>query len=373
MKINCVIGPFLPIPPIRGGAVERIFLAVCEEFAKRGHEVTMVSRRFPGLANEEIVDGVRHLRVPSNDAPSNRVLYRLLDLKYALTASKALPRADVTITHSVSLPLLIPKARAGKIYVSVGRYPKGHMGIYKRADRLQGVSSFVTEAIKQQSPSVAHLAKTVPNCLSQVFSEAVAEGRGPRLKQILYVGRIAREKGIDLLIDAFARLKQTDTQWTLKIVGPHEVNQGGDGAAFLEELRSRAGAAIRDIDFAGPVYEELKLKEVMQKADVFVYPSVATTGESFGLAPLEAMACGCAVVVSNLECFRDYLVDGANGVAFDHTDRTGDSLAGTLQRLTEKAEVRDALAAGGLVTARKYSPQSVADLFLKDFETLVAR
>lgn len=373
MKINCVIGPFLPIPPIRGGAVERIFLAVCEEFAKRGHEVTMVSRRFPGLANEEIVDGVRHLRVPSNDAPSNRVLYRLLDLKYALSVIAKLPSADVTITHSVSLPLLLPKKRAGKIYISVGRYPKNQMGMYRRADRLQGVSSYVTNAIKSQSASVAHLAQTVPNCLSRSFSEGIMATRGPRSRTILYVGRIAREKGIDLLISAFARLKERDSDWTLKIVGPHEVNQGGDGSDFLDQLKAVAGPSLRDIAFVGPVYDENKLRELMMDADIFVYPSVAALGESFGLAPLEAMACGCAVVLSNLECFGDYLVDGENGLQFDHTDATGASLVSMLEYLMNDADTRERIALGGMATAKRYSPEQVANLFLEDFSRLTGQ
>src|SRR5690606_2031325 len=154
MRITCVIGPFLPVPPLMGGAVERIFLALSTEFARRGHDVTVISRRFKGLANREVVDGVRHIRLPSHDAPASRVRYRLIDILYALRVRAVLPASDVTITHSVFLPLVTPRRRAGQLYVSVGRFPKKQMGFYRRADRLQAVSTHIGAAIRDQSPSV---------------------------------------------------------------------------------------------------------------------------------------------------------------------------------------------------------------------------
>src|SRR5437868_7628952 len=52
-----------------------------------------------------------------------------------------------------------------------------------------------------------------------------------------------------------------------------------------------------------------------------------TLFRSFGLAPLEAMADGCAVLVSNLDCFHDFIRDGETGFIFDHrTKSDGDSL-----------------------------------------------
>lgn len=370
MRITCIIGPFLPIPAVRGGAVERIFLSLCEEFAKRGHDVTMISRRFNGLPNDETSNGVRHLRIPSHDAPASRLVYRLLDIKYAILACSRLPQSDVTITHSVSLPVIIPKRKAGKVVVSVARYPKGQMRLYKRADRLQGVSSHITEAIKVQSPSVAHLAKTIPNCLSERFCQAMDVERGVRKKQISYVGRIAREKGIHLLVAAFSKLWEAGTDWSLKIVGPHEFNQGGDGPDLLQELKVIAGESVRAIDFTGPIYNENKLVGILRESEIFVYPSIAAMGEALPLAPVEAMACGCTVVLSKLDCFKDYLVEGMNGTQFNQTDEGGSDLAAVLNKLIMSPEVRTALAEGAVRTSRSYTPQKIAELFITDFNSL---
>jgi len=298
------------------------------------------------------------------------MLYRLFDLAYACRVAAMLPASDITITNSVSLPLVLPRNRAGKIYVSVARFPKGQMALYRRADRLQAVSQAVANAIRQQSPAIADRVRVVPNALSATFSAAEADAGATRRKEILYVGRIAREKGLDLLIRAFL-LMPANTEWTLTLLGPADAAGGGDGGGFLEELRCAASALGDRIRFEAPIYDERALAARMQAAAIFVYPSVAEEGESFGMAPLEAMACGCAVVVSALDCFRDFVVDGGNAVVFDHRDRTGNCLARSLQNLAERPEVRIQLGREARQTARDFSPEKVADLFDRDFIELV--
>jgi glycosyltransferase involved in cell wall biosynthesis len=46
---------------------------------------------------------------------------------------------------------------------------------------------------------------------------------------------------------------------------------------------------------------------------MFVYPCLAEQGETFGLAPLEAVACGAVPIVSDLSCFGDFITPGVNG------------------------------------------------------------
>jgi glycosyltransferase involved in cell wall biosynthesis len=370
MKITCVLGPFLPVPPIRGGAVERIFQNLCEVFADIGHDVTIVSRSFENFPNEEVINGVRYLRVASFDQPRSKILYRLLDIIYALRVCFALPKSDVTITNSVSLPLLIPRGRAGLIYMSIGRFPKGQMAAYRRVDRMQTVSTHVGNAVCRQSPSVAHLVKTVPNALSKTFADGIDDNRGLRQKEILFVGRIAREKGIHLLIRAFKIIHPTYPDWKLTILGPHLSTQGGDGESLLRELKSVAADLGPSVLFAGPVFDEAELLRHFRRCEVFVYPSVAGQGEALPMAPIEAMAGGCAVVVSSLGCFNDYLRDGINGLVFDETDESGSDLADKLMMLIRDEALRNGIAGAAVQTARTYTRESVALTFLEDFEAL---
>lgn len=371
MRITCVLGPFLPVPPVRGGAVERIWLNLCTEFAARGHDVTLISRRFEGTPDEEVVEGVRFIRVASADAPKRKLAYRALDVVYAMRVCRALPVSDITITNSVSLPLFIPRSRAGKIYMSIARFPKGQMGLYRRVDRMQAVSTHVARAIVQQSPSLERLVTSIPNAISTVFAQALSTDRGPREREIVFVGRVAREKGIDLLIRAFALVCRDAPDWRLTIIGPHEVTLGGDGEGYLAELKALATGLQTPLAFAGPIFEETELARRFKRSDVFVYPSIAAKGEALPLAPVEAMACGCAVVLSSLDCFKDYFIDGENGLAFSQDDATGVDLAAKLRRLLGDAALRDRLGRSAVETARRYTREAVATTFLTDFESVV--
>lgn len=373
MRINIVIGPFLPVPPLRGGAVERIQLALATEFAKLGHEVTMISRRFPGLPNEETVDGVHHIRVPSTDAPKSKLAYRALDVVYAARVSAMLPPADVTLTNSVFLPLVLPRRRAGLIYVSVARMPKGQMGLYRRADRLQAVSNAVAAEMTRQSPSIADKIKVIANPLSHAYLERAPKERAPRAKRILYLGRIAEEKGINLLIDAFCRLAPDFPDWETTIVGPGEVSAGGDGIDYLNALKARSTAFADRIHWPGAIFDLTKLVDLMQDSEIFVYPSVAEQGESFGMAPLEAMSCGCAVIVSALECFSDFIKPGQNGLQFNHRADAVPNLERVLRELMSAPDERTRLGAAAIQTAHEFSPHAIARAFIADFEDLLAR
>src|SRR5215472_9636774 len=135
MRITIVLGPFLPVPPVLGGAVEKVHLLLAGAYRAAGHEVTIVSRRYKDFPDREVVDGIRHLRIPSCDRAPSLAVNLILDFIYSARAALVLPTADVTVTNGFFLPLLLPRRRAGKIYVHVARFPKRQMALYFRADR----------------------------------------------------------------------------------------------------------------------------------------------------------------------------------------------------------------------------------------------
>lgn len=375
MRINIVIGPFYPIPPVLGGAVEKVHLLLAGAYRDAGHKVTIVSRRFADFAEDEVVDGVRHLRIASSDRWPSLAVNLGLDLLYSLRVARALPPADITITNSFFLPLVLPRMRAGKIYVQIGRYPKGQMALYSRADRLQAVSKAVGDAVVRQAPWLAPKVRVIGYAIPDVFF--TANGDVPRGRVVLYVGRIAREKGIELVLAAFAMLRErlpADVlgAWTLRIIGPHRIEQGGDGDEYLSELRALAAERALACEFAGPIFDQQALAAAYRRAAIFVYPSLAETGEALPVAPLEAMAAGCAVVVSGLQCFADYIEDGVTGLTFDHrgSDPAAD-LAARLARLIGEADVLRRIATGGRRVAANFSVAPIAARMLDDFRTLL--
>src|SRR5262249_22865835 len=161
MRITIVIGPFLPVPPVLGGAVEKVHFLLAAAYRAAGHEVTIISRRYGDFPRAETRHGVRHIRIASFDRSSSLAVNLAREFCYALRAARNLPPSDVTVTIGFSLPLVLPRRRAGKIYVHVARFPKRQMALYARADRLQAISQAVADAIVAQTPRAAHKVVTI--------------------------------------------------------------------------------------------------------------------------------------------------------------------------------------------------------------------
>jgi glycosyltransferase involved in cell wall biosynthesis len=375
MRITIVQGAFLPVPPKLGGGVEKMWFGLAPEFARRGHEVTYISRRFEGLPNEETLDGVRHIRLPSFDAPLSMLWYRCLDFIYAWRVRFQLPPADILITNTIWLPVLIRDERWGRLCVHVARFPKGQMRLYQHAARLQTVSRAVQTAIAAELPSVAPKVKVIPPYLSSNPPTLTPEElAGPREHWILYLGRIHPEKGLDLLVEAFGRFlaKAPPGEWRLKLVGPSASRMGGGGEKYQAALEAAVSGFRDRVDWLGFVPNE-EINALCRRAAIFVYPSVAEKGESFGLAPLEAMALGCPAIVSKLGCFEDFIEDGVTGLVFDH--RAADPVSALAERIIDLAHdlpLRQALATRGYAKAQEFTRDKIADRYEEDFRVLKA-
>lgn len=374
MNITIVQGAFLPVPPVAGGAVEKLWFDLGREFARRGLAVTHISRLWPGQPERSDADGVTHRRVGGFDYPRSRWLAKAMDLAYSLRCLRAVGRSDVIVTNTFFLPLLLSLfARRGAVYVSVHRYPQGQMRLYRKVDRLQCVSTAIADAVREQAPSVGALVKVVPNYVSTRLSESeVTEGWGARRQEVLFVGRVHPEKGIDLLLRAFAGIAPARRAgWSLRIVGPHETAAGGGGAEFLAALKGDALSRGLEVDWTGPIYDREALNAAYRRSRVFVYPSVAARGEAFPLAPLEAMAQGCPVVTSDLACFRDYIEAGRNADNFALGSGDASSALGhAIEQLMNDDERQRRYSLAGLETSMAFSLSRVADVFVDDFTSL---
>ena len=371
MRITIVQGAFMPVPPILGTSVEKIWFALGKEFARRGHAVTHISRTHAALKQTECVEGVNHIRIPGFDVPRSLVRLKWRDLRYSRRAVKVIPEADILVTNTFWLPLLAPATSKGKLYVHVARYPRGQMRFYFKAARLQTVSTVIKNAICREAPQLASRVKLIPNFVSSLGQ---SPGRQKRERCFLYVGRLHPEKGVQLLVEAFRNLLAAGLRdWRLRLVGPWEVALGGGGEDYFRLLRMKSTGIEKFVDWVGPVFDSEQLSAHYRQSSVFVYPSLAGRGEASPLAPLEAMAEGCPTVVSSLECFRDYIQPGLNGWTFDENSRDkAAALAATLQGVLDNESVLTKVRDDAFRTAQRYALPNIADLYLNDFQELVA-
>jgi glycosyltransferase involved in cell wall biosynthesis len=150
-----------------------------------------------------------------------------------------------------------------------------------------------------------------------------------QLKGSVIVGTIANlreEKGIDVLLKAYALLRKTVRGTKLFIVGdgPHREE--------LEKLARELGIEDDTLFQIG----KPDISAEMRALDIFVLPSYS---EAFSNALLEAMASGCAVVGSDIGGTPELIHDGENGLLFKCG--SAEDLAAKLRTVVEKAELRN--------------------------------
>lgn len=368
MKITILQGPFLPVPALRGGAIEKAWLALGAHFASRGHEVVHLSRCFESLPAAEVIAGVSHRRVRGYDAPGSMRKRLFLDLLYTRRALAAAPQADILVTHTFWAPFLCRNRKKGRLYVHVGRYPKGQLRYYRKDAVLQTVSEPIRQAILKEVPTAQARCSVLPYPLAARHYKPHAENRE---KSILYTGRLHPEKGLELLVAAWTRVATELPDWRLRIVGPWLESQGGAGENYLKALKRLAGTTT--LEFVGPIFDEAKLLAEYRRSSLFCYPSLAERGETFGLSVLEAMAGGAAPIVSALGCFGDFVRHNGNGMIFDHrSENAVGNLAEEMLRLAQDPELRHSLSKQALLSAEAYRIDRVGDRYLADFEKYLA-
>ena len=150
-------------------------------------------------------------------------------------------------------------------------------------------------------------------------------GIRPDEKIVLFMGRLAPIKSLDLLLEAFSMLPPDGNR--LVLVGPPDPEAYMRG---LQKTAERLKVADR-VTFAGPLYGQAKL-EALSDADVFALPSES---ESFGNAAAEALACGTPAVVTEGCGIAPYVADRA-GLVVSHD---AGALSEALRRLLTDSDL----------------------------------
>ena len=191
---------------------------------------------------------------------------------------------------------------------------------------------------------------TIPNGVEASFfnDDSRVLPANPRL---LFVGRLATEKNLPLLLEALAGISER-FETTLVGTGPLE-----------QQLKHQtADLGLKNIRFYGRADGE-ELRDLYRAADVFVLPSKS---EGMSLVLLEALAMGLPVVATDLASNRELVVDGENGLLVAPDNAAG--LAAALLAVVEDPDRYEHMSRSARKIAENYRWDAVAD----DFERLYA-
>ena len=180
-------------------------------------------------------------------------------------------------------------------------------------------------------------------------------GLGP---VVLFVGRIQPLKGVDVLLEAFARIQHIYPTATLLVVGGPS---GSKGQQEFLALRQRAGAlgVLHRVKFHGPLPHGL-LADFYRAADLVVIPSRA---ESFGLVAAEAQACGTPVVAAKVGGLAYVVDDGVTGILVDGWNPA--DYADVFDRLLSDDGLRKKMGEAAVLWAKRFSWDATVRRYLE--------
>ena len=337
LKIAIVTPAYVPAFAFGGPVIQ--LRRIVQALHKKGYDITVYTTNatsptsFASLQTQEYIDDILVKRFP--------VLFRVAGYWFSPSMFKTLLEDDFDVIHTncarsfqsdlaslVSrirrIPLIIQSRGSIGSYRAKGAVSVGMSYLYsihnpilkyslKQAEKVIALTR--SEALEYRVMGVENnKIEVIPNgidlsdfnCLprSGRFRENYSISADTRI--ILFLGRINRIKGIDVLIEAFSFLNKELDKMKLVIVGPKN-----GYSKFCEELVSRSDITD-DILFTGPLYAEDKL-EAYVDSDIFVLPS---RYEAFPNVILEAFACSKPVVASDVESISDIIMNKQTGLLF---------------------------------------------------------
>jgi phosphatidyl-myo-inositol alpha-mannosyltransferase len=326
----------------RPGGVQSHVRALAPALRERGHVVSVIA---PHSGEATYEDGVtlagRAIGVPANGsiAPISPSPSSVSVVKKALANF----RPDVVHLHEPLIPSISLGALLSFGGPFVGTFhasSDASIGyriarpVLKRAAARLAVRTAVSDAartlIARYFPGEYYL---TPNGINtQLFSSADPIDLGPG-RTVLFLSRIERRKGLEVLIQAMTRIRELDA--TLVVAG--------DGPA-ARRCRQLADDLQIKSSWLGRVHEERK-PSILRSADVLCAPGLG--GESFGIVLIEAMAAGVPVICSDIQGFRSVAAGSAEMVPPGDPGSLADALRAILNdderaRILGKAGTRTA-------------------------------
>ena len=239
-------------------------------------------------------------------------LFHIIDHSYAHLANYLPPEKTIVTCHDLDAFQSVLDGSSRPARSIVLRAVASHvLKGFGRAAMVSCVSRATRDAIVAANLAAPWKTVVIPNGIDSAMSpnaeseadEVAARLLGPRVPgaiEIVHVGSIEARKRIDLLLRVFAGIRQQNRDARLIRIG---------GELSAEHAKMTRELGISDRIATMPYVERRVLAAIYRRASILLLPSEA---EGFGLPLLEAMACGCPVVASDLPALREVGGDAAS-------------------------------------------------------------
>jgi glycosyltransferase involved in cell wall biosynthesis len=377
------IGQVISTPPHAWatGGCARVTYELSKELIKRGHDVTIITtdlykpneRHIP-CDNSNVCNNLKIIRCKSLSnwlAWKHKVYLSIELLKYLnmhLSEYDVVHLQDLISIHAAatavlcniynipyvltthgSVPWLSEKHMTNFLYkISCGKF------ILKHASKIVALNEMEVDQYKKIGVGEQRL-EVIPNGVpltNIAFLPKIGEFRTKygiinNEKIILYLGRLHKIKGIELLLDAYSDIKD-NLNLVLVIAGPDD--------GYLKEIQNKIKCLKfeNNIILTGPIYDSDKFGAYID-ADVYVLPS---SYEIFGITVLEACACGTPVIVTD-RCGIADVIDNQAGLVVPYDK---DCLRDTILHMLSEDKVRQNFGENGkLLVRERFNWEKIAE------------
>ncbi|MBT9147506.1 MAG: Phosphatidyl-myo-inositol mannosyltransferase [Syntrophomonadaceae bacterium] len=367
--------------PVHGGSAE-VPYQLSSELAKKGHKVTIYTSDYK--FSQEYVNSIPKVRVCIFKTWVTRVKFFIAP-GMVRQARKEVKHFEIIHMHNYhTFQNIVAHHYAKKYGIPYVLQAHGSLvtyfqkGMLKRVfDRLwgytilKGASKVIavtkTEVEQYKSMGVSEdKIEIVPNGIDLSEFDNLPErgeftrkyGLNDNQKIILYLGRIDKIKGLDILTKAFAQLSRNVKDVKLVIVGPDD--------GYLPSLRKLvADLEIGDkVLFTAPLYGREKLEAYID-AYVYVLPSFY---EIFGITVLEATACGTSVIATD-RCGIADVIDGQAGLVVPYDkDQLSNAI---LHMLSDDKMRREFGEKGKLLVREKFNWEKIAEQIENVYQSVI--
>lgn len=397
---------FLYEPELGGGAAV-VVNQLARLLVQRSHSVVVITTWKGDYVKTDHIDGIKIIRIPplnlywvgekDSQVGAKKIIWQLVDvwnpLVYRL-ARRILLSEEPDLVHSHKLRGLSPSiwsaatsAGIKKIIHTCHDYelpsPEGYfMGWAGKLAQEQNLVMRPYQTLRKYFSRQVQVATApsrfvldihqrigffplarkivIPNThgfAASALQKKVLEVPNPNKKDLarrfLYLGRLDKAKGVDLLCEAFLRVATGKQDFLLRIAGWGPLDE-----SLREKYKDH-----NNIVFTGPVFGEQK-DELIRDSNVLVAPSVSP--EPFGIVIAEAYSHGLPVITSRAGAFPEIVRDGETGFMVD----TGsvDALHSILAKVSEEPHLITAMAEASIAEAQKYTTEKFIGYYLDIYE-----
>jgi glycosyltransferase involved in cell wall biosynthesis len=389
LKILQVIPTF--VPAWRYGGPIKALAELCSELARLGQSVTVFTTNVDGPHDLAVpikkpiqMDGFDVQYFPIQKPRSYSFSWPIVE-----ALSKNVPDYNIIHIHSIfnwpitptafycrkyGIPYIVsPRGMLSPVPLTKGAWKKKAYCMLVERRNLNGAAAIHFTSEEERTEAAPFGLKipsfVVPNGINQKefadlpppgdFRKNYPEVAGKKL--LLFLGRISWKKGLDLLVRAYGALARARDDLHLIFVGPDDegYRKKVENWLAMERVQER-------VTFTGMLTGEDKLAAFVD-ADVFCLPSYQ---ENFGMAVIEAMACGLPVVISDrVNIWRDIKAAGAGMV----TACNAGEIARAITSVLSNEESAEKMGAQGKNLVREmYSSEIVAEAMLEIYERVLA-